>query len=115
MSLRWRILLFSAGSILLILALLSFFGISATKESTNQVLAERLVLAEQVAHNIDFNVQQTLTYLTAIAADPNSSDLLKGFQQFSPLKILYVSVVNNQGKVMQIEPPPPAYQELDLL
>jgi signal transduction histidine kinase len=104
MSLRWRIVLFSAGSILLILALLSFFGISATKESTNQVLAERLVLAEQVAHNIDFNVQQTMNYLNDVAMDPNSNELLKGFRQFSPLKILYVSVLDQQGRAVNIEP-----------
>src|ERR1700690_451327 len=102
MSLRWRILLFSAGSILLILALLSFFGISATKESTNQVLAERLVLAEQVAHNIDFNVQQTMKYLNDVANEPNSGDLLKGFLQFSPLKIMYVSVLDKQGQAINI-------------
>ena len=108
MSLRWRILLFPAGSIVLILALLSFFGISATKESTDQVLAERLLLAEQVAHNIDFNLQQSLNYLdeSGVQADPGG--LAAGFQQYSSLKVLYVSEVNLHGQVLQLNPAPPS-------
>jgi hypothetical protein len=68
------------------MALLGYFGISAARESTKQTLDERLLLAEQVAHSIDFNIQQVFQEIQVVSqnilvkvhqGDPELSNYLK--------------------------------------
>jgi signal transduction histidine kinase len=112
-SLRWRILLFSAGSMLAIVGLLSYFGISAAQASTQQTLNERLVLAEQVAHGVDYNLQQALGQLGSVSSsdlanisanDPTSAKFLGDMRRLLPFNVSYIAVLDGSGMVVASDP-----------
>jgi signal transduction histidine kinase len=111
-SIRWKILLFSAGSFLIIVALLSYFGISAAQASTNQTLNERLVLAEQVAYGVDYNIQQAFRQLESMSesdlvganSSATSLQFLAEMKRILPFNIQYISIIDNNRKVIATEP-----------
>jgi signal transduction histidine kinase len=114
LSLRWRILIFSAAGMLAIVGLLSYFGISAAQTSTDQTLKERLVLAEQVAHGIDYNLQQAFSQLSSIspavvadvtANNPTSSQFLSDIRRLLPFNVAYIAVVDPAGTIIAADPP----------
>jgi signal transduction histidine kinase len=113
MSLRWRILLFSAGSVLAILVIMSALGISASRESVNLTLDERLVLAEQVAHNADFGIEQSFQQLQTVgstnlaqiqAGRPVPESFLKDLKPFLPFDTNYLYLLDPKGKVVMTDP-----------
>ncbi|MDP2916538.1 MAG: GAF domain-containing protein [Dehalococcoidia bacterium] len=114
MSLRIRIVLSSAGVIVLLLLLLGYFGVSASRESTAQILAERLVLAEQVAFRVDSDLEQTIRqlrtvrekeYLKLCQGDAAAAaDFLSDVKHLLPFETHYLCLIDERGSVMYSEP-----------
>ncbi len=115
-SLRRRIILLSASGMLTILVILGVSDFLSMRDSVNQMLRERLVLAQTVASNLDDLIRQNLVYLQDIVfskgfnlADqdltPEKSALHNAF-----LRSIFANVflLDKEGRLLWIEPSRPA-------
>jgi len=118
-SLRRRIILLSASGMLTILVILGVSDYFSIRDSLNQMLRERLVLAQTVASNLEDLIRQNLMYLQEVSfskgvnlADedlgPEKSALHNAF-----LRSFFANVflLDSEGRLLWSEPPRPALAE----
>lgn len=121
MSLRTAAFLFAALSTLAIAAAFSILGLSAVKQSSQQVLDERLLLARTSAEHIDYALRQVLRQLNVtlqpdsvpVAAGPAAQELYERLKQQIPLSVRFVSLLDARGAVLWNEPENPDLKEVD--
>ena len=99
-GLRWRVAIFAAAMLAVVVALLAFLGLRSVDEQTDRLLQQRLVIAQLVAERIDESMLRSGSNLEAMAAqlsrdgyDPSHArgelpSLLEGQEEFSHILIL---------------------------
>ena len=118
-SLRRRIILLSASGMLTILVILGVSDFLNMRDSVNQMLRERLVLAQTVASNLEDLIRQNLMYLQDVAFSKgvNLADEDLGPEKAALHNALLRSIFANvflldsKGHLLWIEPPRPALAE----
>jgi signal transduction histidine kinase len=114
-SLRRRIILLSASGMLTILVILGVSDFFSVRDSVNQMLRERLVLAETVASNLEDLIRQNLMYLQDVAFSKGvnlaDEDLgpEKSALHTALLRSIFANVflLDGEGRLLWIEPPRP--------
>ena len=120
-SLRRRIILLTASGMLTILVILGASDFFSMRDSVNQMLRDRLVLAQTVASNLEGLIRQNLMYLQEVAfskgvnlADedlgPEKAALHNAF-----LRSIFANVflLDGEGRLLWSEPPRPALAQAD--
>ena len=99
-GLRWRVAVFAAGILAVVISLVAFLGVRSVDEQTDRLLQQRLVIAQLVAERIDESMSHHSSSLEAMAAqlskegyDPAQAgsklpSLLEGQEEFSQILIL---------------------------
>ena len=121
MSLRTAAFLSAALGTLAIAAAFSFLGLSAVKQSSQQVLDERLLLARTSAEHVDYALRQVLRQLNVTfqpdsvpaAAGPAAQELYERLKQQIPLSVRFVSLLDARGAVLWNEPENPELKGVD--
>jgi len=113
-QLRIKLPLAIAGCILVIVAIFAYFGVKATNESTEQTLAERLILTEQIAFNVDNAIEQVFRQLSpALSGGVQTRDAnifsqperyLSEVRQRLPVSVHYVALLDEGGEVIRTDP-----------
>lgn len=120
-SFRRRIILLTASGMFTILVILGVSDFLSMRDSVNQTLRERLVLAQTVASNLEHLMMQNLTYLQDVAFSqgvnlgdddlgPEKSALHTAF-----LRSIFTNVflLDSKGHLLWMEPPRPALAGAD--
>jgi signal transduction histidine kinase len=103
-----------------------FLGIRAVRQSTDQALEQRLVLAQATAGQIDYLLQHSLDHLaagseeelrelmgSAAVARPNVSQMYAFQKQNLPILPAFVCILDAEGRVLACEPRIPDVQRTD--